>query len=207
MAIDGDVIETVRPSKGTPISHQMSFSLSLWLWEFLCSWVHWSFILWSLMVVRTRRKRTTDQRTAPSVVSCGFLVSGPSLPTVPSLRSLHSHPLASSSCHVERLTMERCDGVRMTSDRAKGKERTKTSEWPVLHPPTWPCGPLLVLSLPSSLHGPVHGRWCGRSSSPSPLLDVKRLNMPELRICAFHINSNAWRDAYTSGKEALFQMI
>ena len=31
--------------------------------------------------------------------------------------------------------------------------------------------------------------------------------MPELRICAFHINSNAWRDAYTSGKEALFHMI
>ena len=42
---------------------------------------------------------------------------------------------------------------------------------------------------------------------PGDDLDVKRLNMPELRICAFHINSNAWRDAYTSGKEALFHMI
>ena len=42
---------------------------------------------------------------------------------------------------------------------------------------------------------------------PGDELDVKRLNMPELRICALHINSTAFRNAFTAGKEALYQIL
>ena len=42
---------------------------------------------------------------------------------------------------------------------------------------------------------------------PGDDLDAKRLNMPELRICAFHVHSNTWKNAITSGKEALFQVL
>ena len=39
------------------------------------------------------------------------------------------------------------------------------------------------------------------------LCDCKRTHLPELRICAFHLNSHAFNDCITAGKEALTKIM